>query len=524
MAQTSGPEPPHTPATQRRWQADCPGCGAPVEFQSAASVSAVCAYCRSTVVRDGDSLRRIGVSAELFDDHSPLQLGAAGRYDNRAFTLVGRLQYGYDAPPAASDKSDALAGTWNEWFALFDDGSGGWLSEDNDQYVFSFDQTIEQPLPAEAPALNQALTLAGARWQVASRVPARLIAAQGELPRPPALDRSYWIVDLRSSDNRVATLDYADAQRPVFSIGMPVRLDALQLRGLRTGDDASTKAVAGRNFSCPSCGASIEVKLAETRSITCSACHSVVDLSSGIGGELQAYQQAERFTPTLPLGGKGTLAIANLPATDWQVVGYAVKRANTVDPADRFTWSEYLLFNQQEGFAFLVDSDEGWVGYRTLTGIPTSISRAGQAVEWEGGAYRCTDTYSADVVYVEGEFYWRVERQQCSTIADFAGQGAKMRERLSREESESEVVWSLGKLIPASFIQRTFGLSAEQAKLLRPDVKPTSGAKPGSWIVILIVIFVVLFALSQCDDDDSSTSYGTHGGSYGGFSTAGGHK
>ena len=59
--------------------AACPNCGAPVEFASAASASAVCSFCRSTLVRDGEALRRIGASAELFDDHSPLQLGASGR-------------------------------------------------------------------------------------------------------------------------------------------------------------------------------------------------------------------------------------------------------------------------------------------------------------------------------------------------------------------------------------------------------------------------------------------------------------
>ena len=68
-----------TNAPQRAYRAACPSCGAPVEFRSAASVSAVCSFCRSTLVRDGQALQRIGVSSELFDDHSPLQLGAAGK-------------------------------------------------------------------------------------------------------------------------------------------------------------------------------------------------------------------------------------------------------------------------------------------------------------------------------------------------------------------------------------------------------------------------------------------------------------
>ncbi|MEQ1808186.1 MAG: DUF4178 domain-containing protein, partial [Burkholderiaceae bacterium] len=105
---------------QRSWRAACPQCGAPVDFASAASAFAVCSYCRSSVVREGEALRRIGQSAELFDDHSPLQLGASGRYHGAGFTLVGRLQY------------RSSEGTWNEWHALFDSGDAGksgWLSE-----------------------------------------------------------------------------------------------------------------------------------------------------------------------------------------------------------------------------------------------------------------------------------------------------------------------------------------------------------------------------------------------------------
>ena len=118
------------PTPQRAYRAACPNCGAPVEFRSAASAFAVCSFCRSTVVREGEALRKIGESAELFDDHSPLQLGASGKYQGAAFTLVGRLQYRY------------AEGTWNEWHALFDSGKSGWLSEDNGRYVIAFDAPL----------------------------------------------------------------------------------------------------------------------------------------------------------------------------------------------------------------------------------------------------------------------------------------------------------------------------------------------------------------------------------------------
>ena len=129
----------NTPATpQRRWRAACPNCGAPVEFASAASPVAVCGFCRSTLARDGEALRRIGASAELFDDHSPLQLGAAGRWQGVAFTVLGRLQLAYEG------------GRWNEWHVLFDGGRSAWLAEDNGRYVMAMPQRAASPgLPAQ---------------------------------------------------------------------------------------------------------------------------------------------------------------------------------------------------------------------------------------------------------------------------------------------------------------------------------------------------------------------------------------
>ena len=43
----------------------CPSCGAPVQFQSAASILAVCEYCHSTLVRHDLNLEDVGKMAQL---------------------------------------------------------------------------------------------------------------------------------------------------------------------------------------------------------------------------------------------------------------------------------------------------------------------------------------------------------------------------------------------------------------------------------------------------------------------------
>src|SRR3954464_10367579 len=168
---------------QRSYRAPCPGCGAPVEFRSAQSTHAVCSYCRSTVVRSGETLARVGKMAELFDDHSPLQLMATGRFGDKAFTLVGRLQY------------RSGSGTWSEWQALFDDGSTGQLAEDNGSYVFSFPTTLQREVP-DAPRFRLGGTTAvgGKPFTVATNDQATLLSAQGELPRLPPLGQPFAVV------------------------------------------------------------------------------------------------------------------------------------------------------------------------------------------------------------------------------------------------------------------------------------------------------------------------------------------
>src|SRR6185437_3378495 len=112
----------------------CPSCGGEVVFRSAASVMAVCEYCQSTLLKDADSVRNIGKMSDILEDYSPLQITTSGTFQGRAFSLVGRIQLRYED------------GLWNEWYALFDDGTAGWLSDGSGQFVF----TVADPNPTEA--------------------------------------------------------------------------------------------------------------------------------------------------------------------------------------------------------------------------------------------------------------------------------------------------------------------------------------------------------------------------------------
>jgi hypothetical protein len=541
------------PGAQRSWQAACPNCGAPVAFRSAASAFAVCGFCRSTVVREGDALRRTGESAELFDDHSPLQLGSGGRYQGAGFSLIGRVQWRY------------ADGTWNEWHALFDSGKSGWLSEDNGRYVLSF----EAPAPTDAPPLGQLIagapiTLGGQRWSVASLQAAQIQALQGELPQAPKAGSGWMVADLRNTRDEVATLEGpvrasagTDAQALRMSIGRSVSLSDLAMSGL-AGD--SEKAMKGRSLECPSCGAALEVKLSTTQSIACHQCHAVVDVSQpgGVGGALKHYAQENGDEPLIPLGRVGTLNLLGKGPKPWQAVGY-VERCeppavgeDEEDDGQSF-WREYLLYNRIEGFAFLVDSEDGWSWTAPITGVPEATSNG---VRYQGDLYRKLYSYGGKITYVLGEFYWKLEKGQTTANTDYAGSGKASQRRLNREQTgrgaNAEVVWSCGEALDADAVRKAFRLPDESLARFRRDAAPTSlsGSSALQQLLVYGLIIAVVLILMRCgsrpkedcqpyaqqfgqasaeytqclDRNRSSARGGGYGGGSWGGSGGGGHK
>ncbi len=508
-----------TDPPQRSYRALCPGCGGPLSFTSAQSTHAVCGYCQSTVVRDGEVLKRIGKMAELFDDHSPLQLQASGTWRGQSFTLVGRLQYKYPE------------GTWSEWYALLADGSSAYLSEDNGAYVWAVAQPQSRELPTtERFRVGATTAINGQSYSVASNQQVMLLAAQGELPHLPALGQPFAMVELRSQgaagssgNGSVLSIDYS-TQPPAVTLGQPVRLEDLQLTGLR---DESAKDEKGRQFNCPNCGAPVTVSLAGSQSITCPSCNSLIDVSQGIGGELKHATQDEPVRPLIPLG-----SIGQLQGASWQVVGFQHRLGvDPSDPDEHFGWEEYLLYNQQRGFIFLVDSTEGWSVVKPCTGAPV-MNGNGQSATYLGTRYTLKESYNAQTSYVLGEFYWQVSRGQRTSNRDFAS-GANL---LSMEQSPNEVVWSVGSRIDSAKVAAAFKLQDQQKLLRRSDVGPVSFGSAMS-VRTLIVIFLLLLLFStlisrcsSCDPRVENCSSGyvggarSSGGSFGGFSSGGGHK
>jgi Domain of unknown function (DUF4178) len=105
----------------------CPSCGGELLFQSNVSVSVVCSYCNSLIVRRDVNVDIIGKMAALPDDMSPLMLGASGTYRGTRFRIIGRMKMGWKH------------GSWNEWHIFMENGGKGWLAEAQGFYAVAFE-------------------------------------------------------------------------------------------------------------------------------------------------------------------------------------------------------------------------------------------------------------------------------------------------------------------------------------------------------------------------------------------------
>ncbi|HEU4565751.1 MAG TPA: DUF4178 domain-containing protein [Gemmatimonadaceae bacterium] len=201
--------------------ANCPNCGARLEFLWSGAVQTTCGYCRSILVRRDLDLEKVGTVADYPPDSSPIQIGTEGMDRGTPFLVVGRIIYEYER------------GAWNEWHLVMNDGSSAWLSDAQLEYALSRLTTPPGPLPAAAELRpGRAFVWGDERYAVTTITRARYRGVEGELPF------EYWdksevpFADLATSDGGFATIDYSEPE-PLLFTGRWVTWDQLALRNVR---------------------------------------------------------------------------------------------------------------------------------------------------------------------------------------------------------------------------------------------------------------------------------------------------
>ena len=431
----SAPTAPRAPTAARRSSSARP-----------ASPFAVCSFCRSTVVRAGDALRKIGESAELFDDHSPLQLGAAGKLPGRARSRssAGCSTATPTAPGTNGTRCSRAARAAEVGLAL-----GGQRPLRRRLRRAAARRRCRRP---EQPARRARRSPSTAQsWSVAlGRRRRKLIAAAGRAAAAGRTSSTGFVVaDLRSSRAaRSARIDYtepgaADAGRSAARSSLARARDDRPARSRR--EDArrpharSARTAARRSRSS---------WRRRSRSSATSARRCVDVVSRASAATSRTTRRTTAASRRSRSARVGTLALGAQPAA--AVAGRRLRRAlrgrRRATSDEQTFWREYLLYHRTEGFAFIVDAEDGWSWTAPITGAPQVVRR--RASSTRACSTRKLYDYTGKVTYVLGEFYWRLTRDQRTAQHRLRrhrrGGGSKRlnREQHRRRGQPQEVVWS----------------------------------------------------------------------------------
>jgi hypothetical protein len=371
-------------------QANCPACGASVSFKTGSSIVVVCDFCHSVVARTDRALEDLGKVAEIADTGSPLDIGLKGKHHGVAFELTGRAQLGHEA-----------GGVWDEWYAAFSDGRWGWLAEAQGRFYLTFEVSFSEPgaIPSfESLQLGQpaAAIPVSVPLVVAEKGTARTVAAKGEIPWRLVPGETYAYADLSGPNGAFATIDYGEAP-PLLFVGRELTLAELGIAGARA-PEREEKRTAAAQLSCPNCGGPLELRAPDrSERVTCPNCSSLLDIDQGQLKFLKALKPG-KYQPAIPLGAEGQLAEGK-----FNVIGFAM-RSVTFDQT--YYWTEYLLYNPQIGFRWLVQSDDHWSFVKSVP--PGEVSEGFKSATFQGKEFKLFQDATATVEYVGGEFYWKV--------------------------------------------------------------------------------------------------------------------
>jgi len=472
-------------------QVNCPSCGAEVAFRSSAAVMAVCGYCRSTLVKDADSVKDIGKMSAVLEDYTPLQLNTSGQWQGQGFALVGRIQLRYES------------GLWNEWYLLFDDGSDGWLADASGQYMLTRRvpaepaAALQTPPPFETLRPGASLNFNQRVWIASDVRTARCTGGEGELPFTVGAGWNAPVADFRDAGSFL-TLDYADGYPPAAYAGQLVTLEQLKLQLQRGADEIGRSADRYRGkampLACPTCGSPIAYRAGIASYVICDSCHSEVDCTESTALVLKKQSELEALATSLKPGETG-----HIDGQTWTVLG--LMRCTDDDLDEPSTWVEYLLFNEARGLLlWLVEQDEGWDRVQVLDEWPRMASAA--VAVWQGNNFRKGFEYRSRVLYAAGTFNWRVHVGDSTLLTEFGDPSL----RLTRETSDTEIVWTRSNRITRAQVAQWF---QENKTLAVPQPGATALGKfesdldlgfcrrAAKWYAIILGILNVPIALAR---------------------------
>lgn len=258
-------------------------------------------------------------------------------------------------------------------------------------------------------------------------------------------------------------------------------------KSAKAGDNAGAGKPKAKTFSCPNCGASVSIYTPGlSLSAVCDSCRTIIDTTDENYAILDTfYCKTKDRNPRIPLGTKG-----KLKGKLWQAIGFVVRKDN----AYNYEWEEYLLFNPYYGYCWLTENAGHWSLVQTIKEKPSlEFVSNHEFATFDNRDFRLFYKGKASVVYIIGEFYWRLSAGSQVDMADYVSPPYM----LSREVEALEVVWSLSEYLQVDEVKNAFKLkkTLRKPKGIAPN-QPTPSAVTwrgmSKWWAVFVGLLLLL--------------------------------
>ncbi len=435
---------------------------------------------------------------------SGLALGVVGSLDGTAFTVVGRVRYGYPR------------GFWDEWCIELMDGCLRWLTEDDG--ILSVTEPQTEDLSVETYQrldLGRSSFLKGHNYVVREKGSAECLGLEGQLPFGAIPGEVIEYISLSAGKSRSATLEFYDGNVHVY-IGEEIQLEDLNLLNQVTGSPGGPTAqfqVASTDttrMGCFACGAPLAASPGQAEcictycgapneptqlQIDCAHCNTRFGLFAA--EHLQQAQcpncnQAFNITPSLQEQQPRVSAIQ-----DTQSESPAINHAAAIHPFKlgqkaTFDGRDYVLTGflrnevVEEGISYYSESFHllskcgaaRWLdredGHFTLTQrsaqLPEDLDLylPRKKCEILGRSYSAFDNGVSKTCWVEGQLTYSAQIGDEASYYDFIAPPYV----LTAEKTAHELEGFHGRYIPGSEVAEGFGLDAKH-------FETTEGVAPG---------------------------------------------
>ncbi len=232
-----------------------------------------------------------------------------------------------------------------------------------------------------------------------------------------------------------------------------------------SGGPAQSSQADLRSINCTQCGAPITLHGGghKVLSITCAYCGSELDAKAEYQVITQFNTRERPITP-IELGMKG-----QFKGVEFTVIALVQYRTT-----DGYAWLEFALYSPTHGYAWLEQINNHFLFSRRTRDLPSTPMRpqVKSTFKVRDRTYRVFESYTASIIYVEGELTFVAEK----------GDKVRITEAISPpyiysvERTASEEEYVVGEYLEPEVVYAALGLPNEPAK--RHSVHPAQPYAP----------------------------------------------